>query len=213
MIRLIPRAALVSLLASLPLLLLLVTGCAGTTLTATPSSTPPTPPSTTAETPPTTDPLTDPAPINDLAPTRNRLVIPGEASMIRAVDGDTIAVDPKGPGTEDRIRVLGINTPERGKCAYREATRYVTDNIPAGTRVLLVPDETQGDTDRYGRFLRYVRIPQPNNAPDLDLSIASAEAGWAEHYDRYPVSLSPEIRAAEARAQTAGLGRWGLCKA
>ena len=211
MIRLIPRATLVSLLASLLLLLLLVTGCAGTTLTATPSSTPPTPPSTTAEPPPTTDPATDPT--ANLAPTRDRLVIPGEATMIRAVDGDTIAVDPKGPGTEDRIRVLGINTPERGKCAFREATRYVTDNIPAGTRVLLVPDEAQDDTDRYGRFLRYVRIPQPDGAPDLDLSIASAEAGWAEYYDRYPVSLSPEIRAAEARAQTAGLGRWGLCQA
>ena len=211
MIRLIPRATLVSLLASLLLLLLLVTGCAGTTLTATPSSTPPTPPSTTAEPPPTTDPATDPT--ANLVPDDDRLVIPGEATMIRAVDGDTIAVDPKGPGTEDRIRVLGINTPERGKCAFREATQFVTDNIPAGTRVLLVPDEAQGDVDNRGRFLRYVRIPQPDGAPDLDLSIASAEAGWAEHFDRYPVSLSPEIKAAEARAQTAGLGRWGRCQA
>jgi len=178
--------------------MLLTAGCGDTALPAGPAPAPTAAPTSTAA--PTA------------APTSTELPgIGGSATQIRAIDGDTLAVDPDGPGSEVRIRVLGVNTPERGDCGYREATQYVTSEIPPGTRVLLIPDAAQGNSDRYGRWLRYVRIPAPDGSFTRDLSVLLAEAGWAEHYDRYPVSESPQIIAAQERAQAAGRGKWALC--
>lgn len=68
--------------------------------------------------------------------------------VTRVVDGDTIVIE----GGE-RVRLLYIDTPERGKPCYAEATRRMSELIGAGNITL----ERSGENkDVYGRLLRYV---------------------------------------------------------
>ena len=186
------RRSVVGLLAALVLVL---TGCS--TLDGEIPTTPFTPTSAAPES------TTSAAPI--AVPTDER------ANVVRAVDGDTLVLLLEPDGAEVRVRPFAIDAPERGECGYREARAYVDSQLPEGTAVILVREPGQPDTDRYGRLLRYVRYAPLDGGPVLDLSLAVAAAGWAEHYDRYRVSESPSIEAAEARARAAGLGVWGLC--
>lgn len=173
-------------------LLLLVSGCSDM------GPVPPVASSTAAPTstvvPPTTESAVLPA--------------PDTATMLRAVDGDTLVVLLGPDGAEARVRVLGVNTPERGKCGFAEATAYVDGELPEGARIELVLDESQGDRDRYERLLRYVRYTPPGLDLTRDLSIGLAAAGWAVHYDQYPVTESPAIEAAEAAARAERVGLW-----
>lgn len=82
------------------------------------------------------------------------------------VDGDTI--DVAGVG---RIRVIGIDTPERGACGYDSATLAMAALV-AEREVTLTPGATS-DADRYDRLLRYVDV----NGTDAGLQLI--EDGWA----------------------------------
>lgn len=70
--------------------------------------------------------------------------------VARIVDGDTIDT------AKGRVRIIGIDTPERGKCNYQAATAYLAALIPVGDEVNLGRVETMADEDRYGRLVRYV---------------------------------------------------------
>jgi endonuclease YncB( thermonuclease family) len=75
------------------------------------------------------------------------------ATVTHIVDGDTldVVID----GREERVRLFGADTAERGEDCFREATLRL-EHL-AGTEVLLAPDAR--DRDRYGRLLRYVYRP------------------------------------------------------
>jgi hypothetical protein len=75
-------------------------------------------------------------------------VAPG-VSVVHVVDGDTVDVS-----TGERVRIIGIDTPERGECGYEAASDHLR-SLVAGTSVVLVPG-ARDDVDRYGRLLRYV---------------------------------------------------------
>lgn len=71
------------------------------------------------------------------------------------IDGDT--VDVRGPdGTEERVRVIGIDTPERDECGYAEAADAMAELVE-GREVDLVPG-ARDDRDRYDRLLRYLDV-------------------------------------------------------
>jgi micrococcal nuclease len=72
--------------------------------------------------------------------------------VAHVVDGDTLDVG------RERIRVLGIDTPERGECGYAPASR-ATAELVLGRVIQLEADETQAARDRFGRTLAYVRLP------------------------------------------------------
>ena len=76
---------------------------------------------------------------------------PVEAKVVRIVDGDTIEVSVVG-GIE-KVRLIGIDTPERGEPGFDEATEYVKERV-LGKTVLLWQDVS--DRDRYDRLLAYV---------------------------------------------------------
>lgn len=86
--------------------------------------------------------------------------------VTRIVDGDTIDVDGVG-----RIRVIGIDTPERGACGYESATLAMAALVN-GRTVALIPGATD-DADRYGRLLRYVDVRS------TDAGLALIRDGWA----------------------------------
>lgn len=82
------------------------------------------------------------------------------------VDGDTVDVDGVG-----RIRVIGIDTPERGACGYESATQAMSVLV-LDKDVTLVRGATD-DEDRYGRMLRYVDVGS------VDAGLSLIEDGWA----------------------------------
>ena len=57
------------------------------------------------------------------------------ATVSRIVDGDTVVVRYK--GRSDKVRILGINTPERGRC-YASAATAETRKLSLGKHVRLV---------------------------------------------------------------------------
>lgn len=73
------------------------------------------------------------------------------ALVTRIVDGDTIHVNIN--GTDETIRLLGINTPEKNKPYYQEAKDFLKKEIENKSIEILRDTE---DTDRYDRKLRYI---------------------------------------------------------
>jgi len=66
----------------------------------------------------------------------------------RVIDGDTIELD-----NGKKVRLLGINTPEKGEEYYHEAKNFLIDNIENKTIMLEFIDEK---IDKYNRTLAYV---------------------------------------------------------
>ncbi len=90
----------------------------------------------------------------------------------KVVDGDT--VDVRGVG---RVRVLGIDTPERGECGFGPATSYLKTLVLGRTVALVSPDGSD-DEDKYGRKLRYLDVD------GTDAGLAEIMAGLARaRYD------------------------------
>lgn len=131
------------------------------------------------------------------------------ATVVAVVDGDT--VDVSTPTGDERVRLIGIDTPEISRdggvddCYAQEARTYL-DQLVYGRAVELIPDPTQADTDRYGRLLRHVLVDGQSAA---QLAIA-AGAGTEYTYDR-PYDRRSDYLAAQERAQDAGAGLWAMC--
>ncbi len=86
---------------------------------------------------------------------------PRSARVMRVVDGDTIVVRDSAGGRTERVRYIGVDTPETVKedtpvqCFGREASEF-NHRLVEGKTVRLVPD--QEPRDRYGRSLAYVYV-------------------------------------------------------
>jgi len=70
-----------------------------------------------------------------------------EAKVVKVIDGDTLDVLLK--GEEIRIRLLGIDTPEKGEPLYKEAKERLAELASA---VVYVEADAE-KKDRYGRYL------------------------------------------------------------
>ena len=132
------------------------------------------------------------------------------AHVVRVVDGDTIRV--RIGGREERVRYIGMDTPETvkpgtpvqcfGKRASAENGRLVT-----GRDVRLVLDAEA--RDRYGRLLAYV-FRRPDG---LFVNAELVRRGFAT-----PLTIPPNVRyAARFRdlareAREAGRGLWQACE-
>lgn len=82
-----------------------------------------------------------------------------QATITRWVDGDTVdlAVDAGFHVTiNGRFRLHGVNTPERGRPGWAEATAYAVALAPPGTAVTV---RTYQAHEKYGRFLADVHTP------------------------------------------------------
>ena len=121
------------------------------------------------------------------------------ATVTDVIDGDTIDVTLN--GREERIRYIGIDTPERGDYFYEEATEANADYV-LGQTVILVKDVSE--TDRYGRLLRYVYLE--------DGTFVNAELVWEGYAHAYTfppdVGYSDYFLELEQEARTDGRGLW-----
>lgn len=129
---------------------LLLAGCASSTPVA--RDTAPIPTDTYTYTP-AADPTPDP-------PEPARPVVQ-QASVTRVIDGDTIEV--RFGGDLERVRLMGVDTPERGDDFYSEASAFTAQWAGRGTKVFLETDVEE--RDRYGRLLAYVWLERPSANP------------------------------------------------
>ena len=114
----------------------------------------------------------------------------------RIIDGDTIEV-----AGDEKVRLLGIDTPEKGQYFYKEAKERL-EEIIGGREILLEPDET--DRDKYDRLLRYIFI----NRTEL-VNAMLVEEGLARVYIIPPDRKYEEgLAEAEAVARSRDLGIW-----
>ena len=135
----------------------------------------------------------------------------GEQSLAKVtsiVDGDTIKVQQN--GVVNTVRLIGINTPETKdprkevECFGAEATLHLK-NLIENKSVQLESDSTQGDTDRYGRLLRYVFLDDGTN-----INLKMIEDGYAYEYTySKPYYYQNDFIEAEEYARENQLGFWG----
>jgi micrococcal nuclease len=114
------------------------------------------------------------------------------ATVVKVVDGDTLDVVVN--GGEERVRVFGIDTPERGERCFSEASDRLAQL--SASRIGMRADVRE--RDRNGRLLRYVYT---NDGVSIDaLLIAEGLArAWTEDGALRDalVALETETRAAE----------------
>ncbi|MDB5204645.1 MAG: Micrococcal nuclease [Candidatus Taylorbacteria bacterium] len=129
----------------------------------------------------------------------------------RVVDGDTLKI--KTGGTEDTVRLIGINTPESVdprttvECFGKEASTRMKE-IAEGKEVLVVKDPTQGERDKYHRLLAYVYLTD-----GILLNQKMIEDGYAFEYTyNIPYEFQTEFKGAEKDAREKGLGLWDKSK-
>lgn len=82
------------------------------------------------------------------------------ATVVRWIDGDTVRLnlDLGFDATLSRnMRVLGVDTPERGQPGYIEARECAAAVCPAGTALVVTTEKPLAD-DKYGRYL--IPLPQ-----------------------------------------------------
>ena len=122
------------------------------------------------------------------------------AQLERVVDEDTIDVRIGSAG--GRVRLIGMDTPERGQPGHAEA-RARLETLLTGVALYLEADTTE--RDRYDRLLRYVWTLDDAGAWTLVNLTLVAE----EHARAYP--FPPDEKYAERSRRGAGyLIAWGL---
>ena len=87
-------------------------------------------------------------PNNDTLPDKETKISPNTATRI--IDGDTFEL-----ASGETVRLLCVDTPEKGKAGSEEATDFLFSLI-YNKEVVLEKDQT--DKDAYGRILRYVYV-------------------------------------------------------
>lgn len=135
---------------------------------------------------------------------------PGEAVVVRVVDGDTVVVAVG--EAEESVRLIGIDTPESvardrpNECFGVEAARRLAELLPPGTVVRLTRDVEPRDV--YDRLLAYVQ-----REPDgLFVNAAQVLDGYAIAKDYPPnTTYRDDLERAERAARAAGLGMWPAC--
>ena len=132
------------------------------------------------------------------------------ATVDYVVDGDT--VDMIIDGVKERVRLIGIDTPETKKentpiqCFGPEATAFTQSLLPEGTSVYLERDVEARDI--YGRLLAYVYVVDTGTFVNLEL----ARQGYAQPLTIPPnVAHSTEFVDAARAAEAADVGLWAQC--
>jgi micrococcal nuclease len=142
--------------------------------------------------------------------------VEANATVERVVDGDT--VDVRVDGREERVRLIGIDTPEiahesdgvrpaqPGECFGTEAQAFTAALLPLGTPVRLERDVV--GRDDYGRVLAYVY----RAGDGVFVNYEVLRQGYAQ-----PLTIPPNVAHSERfvdaarEAEAAEAGLWAAC--
>ena len=129
--------------------------------------------------------------------------------VTKVTDGDTVHVAYL--GSDERVRLIGVNTPEvdwyggEAQCYGAEAGLYARRRL-SGARIRLVVDVER--RDRYGRLLAYVYLGR-----EL-FNLTLVRLGYARPDPVPPdTRLAAVFQRAEDTARNAGAGLWSTCPA
>jgi len=119
-----------------------------------------------------------------------------KGEVVHVADGDTITVDRNGQRV--KVRLYGIDTPERSQYYGQNAKEFTSSQVMGKTVEI-----READTDRYGRTVALVSVG------DLILNRHLVEYGYAWVYDRYcKHDFCLEWKALETRARQEKRGLW-----
>ena len=114
--------------------------------------------------------------------------------VVRVADGDTITVLST-PATQHKIRLHGIDAPEKKQPFGRAAGRFLS-GLVANREVRV----SYTKRDRYGRIVGIVFLD------GRDVNLEMLKAGMAWHYKKY--DSTPAYAQAESEARAARRGLW-----
>lgn len=130
-------------------------------------------------------------------------------SVSRVIDGDTIDVSID--GKVERLRLIGIDTPETVdprkpvECFGVEASNKAK-TLLIGKKVSLESDDSQGELDKYNRLLRYVFLEDGTN-----INLLMIKEGYAHEYTyNLPYKYQTEFKNAQKQAEANKAGLWSL---
>lgn len=118
------------------------------------------------------------------------------AFVTRVIDGDTVKVNLN--GNEETIRLLGINTPEKGKPYSKKATEFLMQIENHSVEVL----RDKEDIDKYDRKLRYVFYEN-----EL-LNAEILQEGLATSFMLDGLKYEKKLKSAENYARNNEIGLW-----
>lgn len=126
--------------------------------------------------------------------------------VVAVIDGDTIDIE-----NDVRIRLLGIDAPERDACFADEATEELR-KLLTGAHIRIEKDIS--GADRYDRLLRYVYISADDpNEDDVFVNEKLVRDGFAKAYGEAPDNRYRDLLAsAQEDAKQNKRGLWGACK-
>ena len=115
--------------------------------------------------------------------------------ITKVIDGDTVHIN------GESVRLICIDTPERGEEGYLEATEYL-ESLILNKEVILEEDITK--RDKYDRLLYYIFTKDGRFVNEI-----MVKEGYAEAYPYYPdTRLCPQIQEAEKQAKITGKNIW-----
>ena len=120
---------------------------------------------------------TNPATQSDLIKNPSLCAAGTKARVTKVIDGDTIDVKLKN-GDSERIRYIGIDTPEFEERCFNEATRR-NKALLKDPNIRLIRDTN--NRDRYGRLVRYVC-----NSDDVFIDAQLIIEGYATAFHFWP---------------------------
>lgn len=132
----------------------------------------------------------------------------GIFTVINIVDGDTLDIDvPDGQSEHTRIRLLGIDAPEKmtksGVMYFAfEATEYTKKTV-LGKQVEIYLDQTENTRGKYGRLLAYVKLPDGGFLNEILLN-----EGFAYADLRFRHSFYNKYKQLESSARSSKKGLW-----
>ena len=134
----------------------------------------------------------------------------------RVVDGDTFKMS-----NGDRVRLLGIDTPEKydskkldndsrstgkDKKTIQTLGKLASDYVKGfveGKKVKLVKEPNYQDKDQYGRLLRYVYLQD-----GTFVNARIIKDGYGQVYESFPISKLDEFRKLQKEARDNKRGLW-----
>lgn len=121
-----------------------------------------------------------------------------QVKVTRVIDGDTIEIE-----GGQKVRYIGINTPESDNCYSTEST-IKNRELVEGRIVTLEKDVSE--TDKYGRLLRYVY------SGELFINEILVKEGYAEVSTFPPdVRYQDKFLEAQRQARENNFGFWSSC--
>ncbi|MGB4966255.1 MAG: thermonuclease family protein [Microgenomates group bacterium] len=136
-----------------------------------------------------------------------RLPNESEITLVtRIIDGDTFQIE-----TKQKVRLIGIDTPELNKANARDPECFgiqaaqQLSNLILNKKVRMEKDISE--TDRFGRLLRYVYLD------NTFINQRLVESGYA-FASTYPpdIKFKDTLSLAQKTAQENKLGLWNECK-